>query len=78
MGYRCVYLPTSLATMIFKTESELILSCQFIVNLIGCARRSDVFEDPSKFSQSSLCSLAFASELIMERQRNVMGIQEKY
>jgi hypothetical protein len=33
----------------------LVLSCQFVVNLIGCVRRSDVFEDLNKIiSQGSM------------------------
>jgi hypothetical protein len=58
-----------------KTGTHLIVSCQSIVNLIGRAR-SDIFEDPRKFSHSSLGSLALTSELIMEKQQNVTGTQE--
>jgi hypothetical protein len=47
-----IYLCTSLATVIFKNWDSS--HCQFIVNLIGCARKSDVFKDPSKFSQQSV------------------------
>jgi hypothetical protein len=32
----------------------------------------------TKFSHSSLLSQALASELISERQRNIMGLQEKH
>jgi hypothetical protein len=79
MGYRCVYLPISLATIIFSIwdSTHCVLSCEFIVNLIGYAR-SDVFQGPSKFSLIGLCSLALASELITERQQNVVEIQGKH
>jgi hypothetical protein len=79
VGYRCVYLPISLATMIFRNlDSTLyVLSCQFIVNLIGCVWGGRMFSrTQAKFSHNSLCSLALASGLIMERKQNVMGIQE--
>jgi hypothetical protein len=71
----CVYLWSSLAVMIFKNWDSTHF--QFIVNLVGSARKSDVFKDQSKFSHSSLCSLALASELITEWQQNIM-IQENH
>jgi hypothetical protein len=59
---------------LYKSQS-VSEPCQFGLNMIGRARRSDAFEDPNKFSRSSLCSQALASELMTEGQQNVMGIQ---
>jgi hypothetical protein len=47
-----VYLCTSPATTIFNNWDSA--HRHFIVNLIGCAKKSDVFKDPSKFSQQSV------------------------